>query len=401
MNSRPDIRSEEILLMGLCRLSFGVELKVMLLALAEELSNWDYFCRLANEHGVASLVYNNIETLGFSSIPPEKCRSFLHNAHLRALKRNTENTLATIQALMILEEKGIRVVLLKGLALELSVYGKAGLRQMSDVDVLIAGEDCMKARQILVDNGFASYPVKSVLHKLILANTGKHLPTLVKNGFHFEIHHSLFGTGGSDLTGSILEDTDTIIADNFEFHIPGPLLHFLYLVRHLHMHEQNNESQLRLYTDLVLLLEKYREEILDYRLLDLAKQSGMDSILAWKLESLRDLWGLSFPVWINDFIDMNYSPQSINRFVYFLKSPKNNPPASRAPVYRQRVKEIPGLHRKIIFVAGDLLPTISFMKKRYGVSSSFAALMRYPHRLGKLWYLIKKDKNPPTPPRGG
>jgi hypothetical protein len=35
------------------------------------------------------------------------------------------------------------------------------------------------------------------------------------------------------------------------------------LVKHLWFHEINNESQLRLYTDLVVLIEKYGEKIIN------------------------------------------------------------------------------------------------------------------------------------------
>jgi hypothetical protein len=175
-------------------------------------------------------------------------------------------------------------------------------------------------------------------------------------------------------------------------YIPQPQIFFLYLVRHLWLHEMNNESQLRLYTDLVVLIENFRDEIINYELLEHALQAGMSEILAWRLEPLRDLWGVSFPDWINSFIDRWYNPDSINRFVFFLKSPKDNPVLNKALVYRHHLGDIPGLHRKIFFITGDLFPSISFMKKRYGCSSGWKAMLYYPHRWGKLWYLVKRHK---------
>ena len=46
MKNRLNIRDEEILLMGLCRLSFDAERRVMLQALAEGMIDWTYFCSL-------------------------------------------------------------------------------------------------------------------------------------------------------------------------------------------------------------------------------------------------------------------------------------------------------------------------------------------------------------------
>jgi hypothetical protein len=115
----------------------------------------------------------------------------------------------------------------------------------------------------------------------------------------------------------------------------------------------------------------------------------MKEILAWKLEHLRDLWGIQFPDRINEFTDKWHNPDSMDKFLFFLRSPKNNPPVNKSGSYRFKLEEIPGFHRKVIYVIGDLFPTISFMKKRYNCSSAMKAVLYYPHRLGKLVWLFK------------
>ncbi|MCU0474342.1 MAG: nucleotidyltransferase family protein [Bacteroidales bacterium] len=389
MKNDLNIRDEEILLLGLCRLSFDAELTVMLRALTEETKDWNFFTELANVHGVSALVYSNLEKLKFLQFVPEEIVDQLRNSMMINLSRNTRNIEAMAEVLKLLNGEGIKTVLLKGLALELSVYGNAGLRQMTDVDVLVSRENCMKARRILMDNGFSSLPVKSVFHKAILADVGKHLPSLIKEGFQVELHHELFGAGKNVLTKMLFESSyETEIKEQKVF-IPRAQIFFLYLVKHLYLHEMNNESQLRLYGDLVVLIEKFRDDIINYDLLIFAKQAGMEEILAWRIEPLRDLWGISFPGWINDFINKHYNPASINKFVFFLKSPKNNPVRNKALVYRHHLGEIPGLHRKILFLLGDLFPTIRFMKKRYNCRSGWKSLLYYPLRWGKLWYLVR------------
>jgi hypothetical protein len=305
------------------------------------------------------------------------------------ISRNACHTEAFVSVLNLLNKENIKVVLLKGLALELSVYENKGLRQMTDVDILLSREDCLKARKVLLENGFSSLPLKSVFYKPVLSYIGKHLPTLTKDGFSIELHHDLFGTDKSLLT-KVFYDTGLETALNSEkAYLPEPRLFFLYLVRHLYLHEKNNESQLRLYADLVVLLEKYRDEIINYDLLTLTGDAGIGEILAWRLEPLRDLWGISFPEWLNDYINKWYNPDSINKFILFLKSPKDNPSVNKAILYRDNIKEIPGFSRKILFVLGDLFPTLEFMKRRYNCSSSLKAILYYPVRFGKLWYLIK------------
>jgi len=389
MSNKLNIRDEEILLLGLCRLSFDVEIKVMLRALAENITDWKYFSTLANSHGVSALIYNNLQKLDFLQYVPGDIAESLHNALMVNISRNACNTEAMGRVLKLLNEKNIRVVLLKGLALELSVYGNKGLRQMTDVDILLSREDCLKARKVLMDNGFSSLPLKSVFYKPVFMDLGKHLPTLSKDGFSIELHHELFGAEKSLLTKLLYDTGLETILNSEKTYLPEPQIFFLYLVKHLYLHERNNESQLRLYADLVVLLEQYRDEIINYDLLTYAADGGIGEVLAWRLEPLRDLWGISFPEWLNDYINKWYNPDSINKFIYFLKSPKDNPSGNRALIYRNNLKEIRGAYRKILFVLGDLFPTLRFMKKRYNCSSSLKAILYYPVRFGKLWYLIK------------
>jgi len=116
----------------------------------------------------------------------------------------------------------------------------------------------------------------------------------------------------------------------------------------------------------------------------------LTKILAWKLEPLRDLWGLEFPDWLNEFTSRRFNPDSINRFIFFLKSPKGNKPVNPGKVYRRMIRDIPGIHRKILFVLGDIFPSLTFMKVRYGVNNTLKALLYYPLRVGKLFRLISK-----------
>lgn len=389
-NSRLEIRDEEVLLMGLCRLIFSDELKTGISALAEKINDWDYFTRMASQHGISALVWSNLNRLGLLSKMPEKNASQLHSSLLMSISRNAFHITGTEEILSLLNGEGIKAILLKGLALELSVYGNSGLRQMTDVDILIDRRNYLKARSILMKNGYDSLPVKSGFHKPIMAWTGKHLPSLLKNGLSVDIHLELFPGRKNRLTEKMIENAKEITLEREKAYLPEPRLLFLYLVRHLWGHEMNNESQLRLYADLVVLIEKYKDEIINYDLLSDAKEAGISKIIAWKLEPLRDLWGIEFPGWLNEFVSKWFNPDSINKFVFFLKSPKGNKPATPGKVYRRNLSEIPGLHRKVLFILGDLFPSIAFMKERYNVKSTPKAILYYTLRLGKLLRLVSR-----------
>ncbi len=390
MIPEPAIMNEENLLLRLCRLELREQQVNEIRIKLSDVRNWSYFTSLANEHGIAALVYHNLERYKLLGDLPEEEKTFLRVALMKSLSRNTFNTESMGEVLRLLNAENIQTVLLKGLALELTEYGNAGLRQMNDIDVLIARDQCMTARKILINNGFVSLPVKSPLHKLIIADLGKHLPSLRKNGTSVEIHHSLFGGRNDLLTKKVFETCSEIKIKGENTSVPEPQIFFLYLVRHLNMHEISNESQLRLYTDLVVLLDKHFESIINQDLLNLASQAGISEILASKLKVLSEMWNITFPEWITHFIEKWNDPLSIQKFYFFLKSPKNNPPLGKDKLYRQIYNDIPGITRKVLFLAGDLLPSISFMKKRHRCNSTLKVLFYYPRRAGKIFWLLKK-----------
>ncbi|MGE5456898.1 MAG: nucleotidyltransferase family protein [Methanococcaceae archaeon] len=398
MNNRQDnLGNEEKLLLDLCRQEFNEALVSEIRSLTKEIKVWKYFLSLANIHGVEALVCHNFQVLELLDLLPSEVSGTLRNSGLKNLARNEFNMVVTAEAAGMLEKENIPLILLKGMALELTVYGNKGLRQMSDVDILVPPEKCISARRILMDGGFESLPVKSVFHQLILKNVGKHLPSLKKKGALIEIHHELFGDASNGLTRMFLEKSREMELKGNKVQIPDEQLLFLYLVRHLWLHEKNNESQLRLYTDLAVLTGKEHFSVLNSDLTLLAARAEMEEPLASRLMILGKYWKISFPEVIDDFIKKWSDPGFESKFLFFLGSPKGNPPMDKSWYYRHFISEIPGVHRKFIFILGDLFPTIRFMKSRYGCNSGMKAILFYPHRWGKLSFLWKGGPHPPDP----
>ena len=390
MKNGQNISSEENLLLVLCRLEFSERTINKIVSLISLVNDWNKFKVLANSHGVAALMGYNLEKLNLLTGIPGEIVTYFKSARMISLSRNTFNTEALGEILGLLNKESIKTVVLKGLALENSIYGCSGLRQMSDVDVLINRDKCINARDILISKGFVSLPVKSVFHEPIMPYFGKHLPSLIKNGMSVEIHHELFGERDYALTNILYDSSYEVEIKGEKAWFPRPQIFFLYLVKHLWQHEMNNESQLRLYTDLVVLIEKYYGEILNPGLLKYASTQEMNVILASHLKMLKVFWEIEFPTDINDFVEKWYARDSIQNFIFFLGSPKNNPPLDRPDVYRRIIRDIPGFHRKFLYVLGDLFPTISFMKDRYKCDSTLKVLLYYPHRVGKILWLIRR-----------
>lgn len=379
--------SHQYLLVSLCRLNFNDDQITGIREVIGKVTSWKTFTWLANEHGVSALVYYNLEKLGLLEQIPDQFIKILHNSLLVSLTRNTYLLEKLSEAAAILEKNEISVELLKGMALELTLYGNNGLRQMNDVDVLIDSDQCLKAWHILKKNGFESLPLKSSLYKLIPRYEGKHLPELHRDDLSLEIHHNLF-PGHIEITRRILSESSSLMINRQELLLPPPNLHFLYLVRHLQYHESQGESQLRLYTDLFLLIEHYRDDILETTLVELSGLTGDIDYLAGRFLILNHFWGVEMPGFIEVLINSLDKSAIIDDFSRFLAQPKGHNPVTKADTFSTTLGDVPGIHRKLIHIAGELFPTLTFMMFRYKTRNRIFALLFYPVRWFRLLYLL-------------
>jgi hypothetical protein len=323
-------------------------------------------------------------------------------------------TNAAAEVVDILENKGIRVLLLKGLALEHTVYGSRGLRQMSDADLLVAPDDALRARDILAGAGFASMPMKSWLYRFISLDLGNHLPEMHRGGISVDLHYRLFGTEGGEMVSRAISEAEEISAGGKTFHVLPPVSAFLGLVSHIYKHDVKGEFQLRLYTDIYLLLKKHGSAIINNDLMAAAEQAGIPSEVRVVMTVMEQAWGLKVPGEVDALPgkmksrtgEMEYLPPEMqalpgeeqgkaDRFMHDLMYPGQITPESQHEMFTRNLNSMKGFRKKLIFIAGDVFPSVDFMKRRYGCQSTLSALMHYPHRLGKLIWIFspESDKN--------
>jgi hypothetical protein len=382
---------EERLLLSLCRLQFTGEQKRTIGDLIGQTEDWDKFVTLANEHGLIALCWYNIDETGNSEKIPEKILERLHKGYLTSLARNTQIFELLNNVLRIAEKENIDVLLIKGLALEKTVYGNRGLRQMNDLDILVRNCDAIRLRKALLKNGFESQPMISTLHEKVLPAYGKHLPEMYKEGLSIEIHFKLFEQKGDSLTLQFFSSSELCALSPEHFiscRTPSAANHFLYLVKHLRKHESVGTSQLRLYTDLAVLLSQQREEILRKDLFDYAMEAGLEEELSEKLFLLKDFWGINLTPVDLKVPDPVEKETVIEKFIHFLRHPKDTKLDDNPESLLKPMKELEGFYNKTLFIIGYLIPTIPFMKYRYKAQSTLKVILFYPIRWAKLLKLV-------------
>lgn len=423
------------LLLLLSRTEFSLEEKRQIAEESQSFTSWKLFTSLAVRHGVAALVWQNLTDLDLTARVSETERVLLEGLRFKSIARVSWIAGAAAAVCAMLEKEGIRVVLLKGLALEHTVYGSRGLRQMSDADLLVSPSDALRARDIIVRAGFRSMPLKSPLYKKIILDLGNHLPELHRGGISVDLHYRLFGPEAEEIVVRAIAESETIITGTGTFRVLPPVVAFLALVSHIYKHEIKGEFQLRLWVDIYLLLCRYRSSILTEELAAVAKEAGIASEARIVLTVMEQVWGIEIPgsmrartgisaagstddapharkrdeapsgdrlqpdsmeaisgkdksvSWITG-LRAGSEAERAGRFMHDLMHPGAIVPISQREIFRRNLASLKRPGKKIIFILGDIFPSIGFMKRRYGCRTTFRALLFYPHRLGKLAWIL-------------
>jgi hypothetical protein len=333
----PNLSPEEKLLLSLCRLEFSEEQRAEIGELMREVKDWDCFVRLANEHGIIAITAYNIRETGMADEVPEAVMKILDNARMQSMVRNTWLAQRWKEVNNILSEAGIKHVLLKGMVLEYTVYRAKGLRYMTDNDILVKKKDAMNAWLLLQKNGFVPEMIKSPLHRKIITETGKHLPTLIKDEYAVEIHHRLFSEAEkNEKLNDAIDNAVEINVDGSRAFILSDNIHLEYMKEHLQYHLVSGGAQLRLFLDMELI------------------RPG------------------SAPQFPEGFLSYPDKPVSYEQ---------------RKNGYRINFYSLP---RRIRFryLAGDVFPSLKWIKQRHGCGT-IRAFFLYPRRLGKVMWLLK------------
>ena len=149
------IRPEAELLLRSARVRIDAETAARIEALASNTIDWDYLISIGTLNRVLPLLYRTLNQV-CPNIVPAAILDFLREYFHLNTKRNFFLTSELLKLLKVFEQQGISAISFKGPLLAASIYGSIALRQFSDLDILVHKQDIIKAKQVLISQGFAS-----------------------------------------------------------------------------------------------------------------------------------------------------------------------------------------------------------------------------------------------------
>jgi hypothetical protein len=119
--------------------------------LAGQTLDWDHVLHMAAVHAVTPLLYWALKAVRPESVPAALERRFQQNT-----QNSVHLTSELFQVMSLFASEGIPVLPFKGPTLAVTAYGNLALRRFSDLDLLVPREDALRAREILLQNGYSS-----------------------------------------------------------------------------------------------------------------------------------------------------------------------------------------------------------------------------------------------------
>lgn len=187
-----DYSSEVELLLTCCRTKIDVDQQERILSLLQSSIDWHSLVRFANVHGVQTLLYQSVKSVGENQIPVAVLRDLTVYAQQIAIF-NTILTRDLLKILDLLHTYDIRALPFKGPVLAASVYGSISLRHFCDLDILVSPLDFAKTIEVLVAEGYQLAYEWNLLDQdleLTLRNS-KSEYQLIKDAVSIDLHQTL------------------------------------------------------------------------------------------------------------------------------------------------------------------------------------------------------------------
>jgi Uncharacterised nucleotidyltransferase len=147
--------TEDQLCLLLARGRLSPEMRARILELLATPLEWPQILERAYSHQVYPLLYRTLLDLGFPSVPVA-VQSELKGLYLANALRNQLLAEELARLLGLLGVAGIRVIPLKGVTLACSLFGDSAARVCSDIDILVPAAEALRARRVILANGYAS-----------------------------------------------------------------------------------------------------------------------------------------------------------------------------------------------------------------------------------------------------
>jgi hypothetical protein len=309
-------RPEDELILCCSRMQNDQETSDRIRALLKNEIDWSYLKKRGRWHGTIPLIYLNVNRACEGEVSEDLCRR-LKEYYMATSRRNLILTGELIRLLRLFETHGIPIIPYKGPALAVMAYRDLTLRSFDDLDILVHKAHVMKAKEILISQGYKhTFPLRSVQEKAYLESPFEYSHHFGRSdglGFvdlHWTVEPEYLSFAPS--TEQLWERLQPVDLEGFPIATLSPEDMFLFLCIHGTKHRWEKLIWL---SDLAAFVQT-RGEIDWQRMMDRVEDLGVKRMVSLSLLLAKDLLGLNLPQEVRHRITEDAGIRSLMGQVY-------------------------------------------------------------------------------------
>ena len=364
-----------------------------------EIQDWDYLVSTIIDRGIGPLLYTKLSLLNNCSQIPDTVKSNLQQAYFKTFSRSAILYEHFRKIAEVFTMQGIPLIVLKGVHLSEWLYQDIGLRQFSDIDLLVKEEDGEKCIILLGKLGYK--PVEDKRPEFIINNSEfVHYIPMVLNGVLIEIHVKLHRkTEKYDLKLNKLWENSLQVSIN-DSHVSALNNNdlIIYLCLHLNKHFYGGHVQFTCFIDITNLIDEYSEKIIWSDFIESCRIYNCEDIVFKYIVLINKYMNAPIPNWIIHEYSSLLSKKDEQLFFKYLTGYSSLGFSNTVASHLSDLSRLEKYSEKFKFLWSDLFPSKAFMIDKYRVKNLSLVLFYYPYRcfiaiLGLLEYIRKKVVN--------
>lgn len=348
--------------------------------------DWDTFINTIIERGTGPLLFKKLTLLNNSGLIPADVKTKLQQSYLKTLSRSMVLHNAFAQVGVEFNKNNIPFIALKGIFLSEWLYKDIGLRQFSDIDLLVKAEDGERCLVLLSAMGYKPR-VASFVSDFVASKTDQiHYVPMELGGVSIEIHVKLhknkeeYNLLLEHIWGNALPVTiDKVEANTLE--LSDMLIH---LCIHLDKHFKGGHVQFTSFNDITNLLvtqasnidwdefiircNQYKCEDIVFKYLILVHKYFQAPLPEQIISKYESLLRLEDEALFCQYLRSNRSKQKLRTFVAF------------------HIENLKQLHNRVDFIkymSHIIFPPKQFMITKYNIRQHRFYVFYYLYR----WYI--------------
>ncbi len=214
-------------------------------------TDWNRMIHYAKIHYCGGVLYYMLKKLPQEKQPAASIMIQLKKKYMNNLAMGQVRNAVIARVLEALADAGVPVCVVKGFVTR-EYYPVPEMREMGDVDTMVAASDLEKAHEVMVDLGSSSGEEKGFEW------------SYVYSGIRIEIHSNLFPeTSWNDVDyGAYFEDAMLHTRKHSEVSLElTPEYHFIFMLVHMGKHFHAGGTGIHMLTDVGVFLKKFDREL--------------------------------------------------------------------------------------------------------------------------------------------